>query len=70
VLKRLGIADQSVSLQQAQDTLQANVPELLRYTLHVNLVVHGRTVCRSRKPRCETCILVSRCPAASGSTHT
>jgi endonuclease III len=69
VLKRLGIAAQDLSIQQAQDTLQTRVPELLRYTLHVNLVVHGRTVCRSRKPRCELCILASRCPAASDSVR-
>jgi endonuclease-3 len=64
VLKRLGVAPPELTLQQAQDELQDNVPALLRYTLHVNLVVHGRTICRSRRPRCDDCVLSSRCPAA------
>jgi endonuclease III len=64
VLKRLGLADPGLTLQAAQDVLQAEVPNLLRYTLHVNLVVHGRTVCRARRPRCGACVLANRCPSA------
>jgi len=64
VLKRLGLAEPDLTLQRAQDVLQERVPEFLRYTLHVNLVVHGRTVCRARKPKCGECVLASRCPSA------
>jgi endonuclease III len=67
VLKRLGLADEHLTLQQAQDTLQDSVPDSLRYTLHVNLVVHGRTTCRARRPKCGQCVLAPRCP--SSSTH-
>jgi len=63
VLKRLGFADQDLTLQRAQDVLQPQTPELLRYTLHVNLVVHGRTVCKARKPLCGQCCLRGLCPA-------
>jgi endonuclease III len=65
VLKRLGLASQELTLESAQDELQANVPRFLRYTLHVNLVVHGRTICRSRRPRCDDCVFSSGCPGAA-----
>ncbi|MEX0750591.1 MAG: endonuclease III [Dehalococcoidia bacterium] len=65
VLKRLGFASGDLRLTASQDALQKQVPEILRFTLHVNLVVHGRTVCRARKPRCADCVLSSRCPSAS-----
>ncbi|MCX7696435.1 MAG: endonuclease III [Bacteroidales bacterium] len=31
------------------------------YKLHHWLILHGRYVCKSRKPRCTSCILKSRC---------
>jgi len=36
---------------------QEIVPSPVRRRLHVNLVHHGRAVCRTRKPRCEECVL-------------
>lgn len=66
VLKRLGLADESLTLQKAQDALQEQIPDILRFTLHVNLVVHGRTVCRARKPRCGECVLAASCPSRIG----
>lgn len=63
VLKRLGLAAPTLTLQKAQDVLQQDVPDLLRYTLHVNLVVHGRAVCRARNPLCGECCLRGICPS-------
>lgn len=37
------------------------VPRELRRDLHVNLIHHGREVCRSGKPRCADCPLISFC---------
>jgi endonuclease III len=65
VLQRLGLASDDLSLSNAQDVLQAQVPEFLRYNLHVNLVVHGRTICRARTPKCTECILARQCPSAN-----
>lgn len=63
VLKRLGVLPEAISLAAAQDAIQERIPELLRYTLHVNLVVHGRSVCRARRPDCGACVLAPSCPA-------
>jgi len=65
VLKRLGLADDGLTLKEAQDALQPIVPEVLRFTLHVNLVIHGRTICRARVPRCGECVLRVRCRAVA-----
>ncbi len=45
------------------DSFEAIVPDDMRKRLHVNLVHHGRTVCRSQAPRCGSCVLVSFCQA-------
>ena len=37
------------------------IPPNLRYSLHVNLVEHGRAVCRSPKPLCDRCELRNFC---------
>lgn len=37
------------------------VPPSLRYSLHVNLLVHGRAACLSRKPRCSSCVIADAC---------
>lgn len=64
VLQRFGLANHRLSLQDAQDVLQRQVPAFLRYNLHINLVVHGRTICRARAPKCAVCVLAERCPSS------
>lgn len=49
------------SWKPVHDAYQELVPERLRRRLHINLVHHGRAVCRSERPRCESCVLVSFC---------
>jgi DNA (cytosine-5)-methyltransferase 1 len=41
---------------------EALVPPAARSRLHINLVHHGREICRNRNPRCDECPLVSFCP--------
>ncbi|MBI3256428.1 MAG: hypothetical protein HYZ59_01420 [Actinobacteria bacterium] len=33
------------------------------------LILHGRAVCASRRPRCEICVLADICPSAFGSAN-
>jgi endonuclease III len=40
---------------------QARLPMQLRRSLHVNLVSHGREVCRARRPLCNQCRLAVPC---------
>lgn len=43
------------------DPFQEVVPEPMRKRLHINLVHHGRAVCRTQQPDCRRCVLISFC---------
>ncbi len=61
VARRLGLIDPVVSAEDAHRILEAVVPPEDVYSFHINLVVHGRRVCKSQRPRCEVCILAPVC---------
>jgi endonuclease III len=35
-----------------------------RGALSLRLILHGRRVCTSRKPRCDACVVADICPSA------
>ena len=43
------------------DLLEKAVVAQMRTRLHMNLVHHGRRICRSQKPKCGDCVLISFC---------
>jgi DNA (cytosine-5)-methyltransferase 1 len=57
---RLGIVKPR-GIKADHDPFQAVVPPKLRKQLHVNLVHHGRAVCRNENPACAQCVLISFC---------
>ncbi|NJD01156.1 MAG: hypothetical protein FIA99_00820 [Ruminiclostridium sp.] len=59
--KRMGLLESSVSWQKAHDILQNAVLPMDRYSLHVNLVLHGRKICKAKKPVCQECRLALSC---------
>lgn len=67
VLSRLGVfllidlelAGKNHKLKQK--LLAEAVPPDLRYGLHVNLIMHGRLVCREAVPWCTQCLLLPLC---------
>ena len=61
VARRLGLIDPEVSAEDAHRILEVVVPPEDVYSFHINLVVHGRQVCKSQRPRCEVCILAPVC---------
>lgn len=64
IAKRLGWIDQKVSEAKANELLDAIVPAEIKYRLHLNLIAHGRRVCRPQNPRCDQCVLRDLCPSA------
>lgn len=60
IFDRLGLLPKS-GWKPAHDDYQDLVPKPLRKRLHINLVHHGRAVCRSEKPNCGRCTLISFC---------
>lgn len=60
IFGRLGVMP-SGGRKADHDPFQKAVPAARRKRLHINLVHHGREVCRSRHERCGECVLVSFC---------
>jgi endonuclease III len=63
VLGRLGFAGPELDRKAAHNVLQDLVPAAIRHDLHVNLVHHGRTLCKPGLPVCSECPLLDLCPA-------
>lgn len=58
---RLGLFPERISLERAHDEMLVITPPEDAYELHINLIRHGRALCRPR-PRCEGCELRRMCP--------
>lgn len=46
---------------RSMDHLQTLIPAELRFSLHVNMVSHGRKICTANKPKCSECVIVIFC---------
>lgn len=60
VARRLGLSDGS-TVEKVEKDLTENIPEELRARAHHWLILHGRYVCKARKPECGTCGLKDLC---------
>lgn len=60
-LKRVGIVPQKCSDDRAHEILDAIVPKGKFYSLHVNLIRLGKTICRPQEPKCERCPIIEYC---------
>jgi endonuclease-3 len=58
---RLGLFPERASFETAHDEMLAITPPGDAYEFHINLITHGRRVCRPR-PRCGECALRRMCP--------
>lgn len=61
---RLGIIPPNTNAETAHVLLQKIVPEQQVYSFHMNMVGHGRRVCRPSSPKCDTCVLNRECDFA------
>jgi endonuclease-3 len=64
VARRLGLVHTSANAKQTQPLLEAVIPPPERYTAHLLLIEHGRRTCHARRPACQACAVVERCPSA------
>jgi len=60
VSRRLGIA-QGATASLVEEELRSGFPSAEWRSLHHRLILHGRAVCIARRPRCESCCLLSLC---------
>ncbi len=61
--RRLGLTTETDPVKVEME-LNPMVPAVERGEFSLRLILHGRRVCPSRKPRCGECVLQDFCPAA------
>jgi endonuclease-3 len=64
---RIGFAGPKMSPAAVQDLVEASIAPERTYPLHVNLIRHGRQVCKALRPQCGDCRIRRLC--RYGSEH-
>lgn len=67
--RRLGLVPAKTSPERAHAILQALVPPSEVLPFHINLITHGRRVCKAARPLCDGCVLRLGCPSAAPSSR-
>jgi len=62
VTTRWGLLSEKTTAEAAHDILGGLFPEKAYYSAHLNIIRHGKEVCRARKPLCGSCLLKRECP--------
>lgn len=61
VSERIGLTTGSRNPLQTEKALVEHIPEAIIPKAHHWLILHGRYVCKARKPMCESCFLTDIC---------
>lgn len=61
VSNRIGLTNNSKTPLETEKTLVRHIPEEIVSTAHHWLILHGRYVCKARKPECLECLLTPYC---------
>jgi endonuclease-3 len=61
IARRTGLIPEKCSDEEAHRIMTAMIPDGRFYEVHVNMIRHGRKVCRPQQPLCEQCCLIDYC---------
>ena len=64
VTRRLGLVPRKASPEKTNHLLEAMIPPALYYPFHMNIITHGRRICKAQRPLCDRCALVDLCDHA------
>jgi endonuclease III len=64
VSNRLGLAD-ATTPDSCEEQLEARIPKRFKTHAHHWLILHGRYVCKARKPECERCHVARWCVSSN-----
>ncbi len=59
--RRLGLAPANASAPKIEGLIEALMPPETFYPFHLNLIAHGRRVCKAQRPQCAGCSLRDLC---------
>jgi endonuclease-3 len=62
IARRSAMIGPRVSADQAHGLLEAELAPQQALAVHLNLIRHGKTVCRALRPACDRCPLAAYCP--------
>jgi len=61
ITRRLGLIPKKSNDLAAHKIMESLIPPNKHYSLHINLIRHGRTICRPHNPQCDQCSLQEQC---------
>lgn len=61
IARRLGLIPEKCSDDEAHRLMGEMIPLKRYYEVHINVIRHGRKICRPHDPLCEECCLVDYC---------
>ncbi len=61
ITRRLGLISPKTSANKAHAILEKMGDPDTYYPLHLNIIRHGREICRARRPLCDQCSLTDEC---------
>jgi endonuclease-3 len=59
--KCLGFIPEEIDAEKAHSWMGPLVPKGKALSLHLNLIRHGKSVCKAKKPQCADCVLKKEC---------
>lgn len=59
--KRIGLLPPKISANKAHEHMEQIVPPEEYYAFHLQLIYHGRAICKARSPKCEECPIQQYC---------
>lgn len=61
VSRRLGLVANKTSPEKTFWLLKQVIPAGISQPLHLNMIRHGRQICKSGQPKCNECVLLEKC---------
>ena len=61
VSRRIGLVPVKADPKRTETILEGLVPGKMVYQFHMNLIAHGRNVCKATNPGCRECVLLENC---------
>jgi endonuclease III len=59
--QRIGFLPEGISADNAHPVMEAIVPPDDYYAFHINMIQHGRSICKARMPQCQICPITALC---------